>query len=72
VARTYCFDRIISEQVAQGAEMVINLAAGLDTRPYRMALPASLKWIEVDLPPMLAYKEQILRTRKSQCVNWSV
>jgi len=32
-----------------------------------MALPASLKWIEVDLPPMLAYKEQILRTEKPVC-----
>jgi len=67
VARTYCFDRIISEQVAQGVDMVINLAAGLDTRPYRMALPVSLKWIEVDLPPMLAYKQEILSAERPVC-----
>src|SRR5579859_972160 len=45
VSRTLRFDQIISEQVKQGADMVINLAAGLDTRPYRMDLPASLKWV---------------------------
>src|ERR1700737_3371087 len=37
VIRTYLFDRFIAEQVAQGADMVVNLAAGLDARPYRMA-----------------------------------
>jgi len=71
VARTYCFDRIISEQVAQGAEMVINLAAGLDTRPYRMALPASLKWMRLICRRCLRTKSRF-SARKSQCVNWSV
>jgi O-methyltransferase involved in polyketide biosynthesis len=33
VARTYLFDRIIGEQIRRGANMVVNLAAGLDTRP---------------------------------------
>src|SRR5215472_3318803 len=36
VARTIRFDQIIDERIRQGADMVINLAAGLDTRPYRM------------------------------------
>ncbi len=45
VSRTLRFDQIISEQVKQGADMVINLAAGLDTRPYRMDLPATLNWV---------------------------
>jgi O-methyltransferase involved in polyketide biosynthesis len=42
--------------VQQGTDMVINLAAGLDSRPYRMQLPALLRWVEVDLPDMLNYK----------------
>src|ERR1700747_2978377 len=67
VTRTYLFDSIISEQVAQGAEVVINLAAGLDTRPYRMRLPASLKWVEVDLPDILDYKEEVLKAEKPVC-----
>jgi methyltransferase (TIGR00027 family) len=67
VTRTYLFDRIISEQVAHGADMVVNLAAGMDTRPYRMQLPSSLKWIEVDLPEILAYKEELLKPEKPAC-----
>ena len=67
VTRTYLFDSIIREQVAQGADMVVNLAAGLDTRPYRMELPASLKWIEVDLPEILAYKEDLLKAETPAC-----
>jgi methyltransferase (TIGR00027 family) len=67
VTRTYLGDQLINQQVQQGIDMVINLAAGLDARPYRMQLPASLKWIEVDLPEILAYKEEILRDEKPVC-----
>lgn len=67
LARTYLFDSFISEQVRQGVDLVINLAAGLDARPYRMELPSSLRWIEVDLPDILSYKEEILRNEKPVC-----
>jgi len=67
VARTFLFDAIITEQIQQGVDTVINLAAGLDARPYRMTLPASLKWIEVDLPEILDYKEGILANEKPVC-----
>ncbi len=67
ITRTYLFDRIISEQISQGADLVLNLAAGLDARPYRMLLPASLKWVEVDLPDILDYKETILKDEKPAC-----
>lgn len=67
VTRTYLFDKFITEQVQQGVDMVVNLAAGLDARPYRMALPPSLQWIEVDLPEILAYKEEILGNEKPVC-----
>jgi O-methyltransferase involved in polyketide biosynthesis len=48
--------------------MVLNLAAGLDARPYRMDLPASLQWVEVDLPELIAYKEEALEGEKPACV----
>ena len=67
VARTYLFDRFVSRLVQHGADMVVNLAAGLDTRPYRMELPASLQWIEVDLPDILAYKVEILGDARPVC-----
>jgi methyltransferase (TIGR00027 family) len=67
VARTYLFDQFITQEIEQGVDMVVNLAAGLDARPYRMALPASLQWMEVDLPEILTYKEGILANEKPAC-----
>lgn len=67
ITRTWLGDQLINQQVQQGIDMVINLAAGLDARPYRMQLPASLKWVEVDLPEILSYKEAILRDEKPVC-----
>jgi methyltransferase (TIGR00027 family) len=67
VTRTYLFDQFIAEQVAAGCDMVINLAAGLDARPYRMALPPTLRWVEVDLPDLLAYKDEVLAGEKPVC-----
>jgi methyltransferase (TIGR00027 family) len=68
VARTYLYDRLLTEQLREGVDLVVNLAAGLDTRPYRMELPAPLVWVEVDLPGILDYKEQILGAAKPACV----
>ena len=67
MARTYLFDHFITDQIRKGADMVINLGAGLDARPYRMSLPQSLQWIEIDLPEILAYKEEILRSERPRC-----
>jgi|SRR5580698_1122538 methyltransferase (TIGR00027 family) len=67
VARTYLFDRFIAEEIHKGADLVVNLAAGLDARPYRMDLPATLQWVEVDLPEIVSYKEEMLADEKPKC-----
>ncbi|HEY6904737.1 MAG TPA: SAM-dependent methyltransferase [Candidatus Acidoferrales bacterium] len=67
IARTWLVDLAIERQVLQGADMVVNLAAGLDSRPYRMSLPSSLKWIEVDLPDLLTYKKRVLAAESPRC-----
>jgi methyltransferase (TIGR00027 family) len=66
--RTYLFDAFISKSLQEGCDTVINLAAGLDARPYRLALPAGLKWIEVDLLEITDYKEELLRDEKPSCL----
>jgi methyltransferase (TIGR00027 family) len=66
-ARTYIFDQMITKQIGAGCDLVVNLAAGLDARPYRMALPASLNWIEVDLPEIIDYKEELLKDDQPRC-----
>src|SRR5580765_3915961 len=68
VTRTVLFDRFISDAVANGVDMVVNLAAGLDVRPYRMTLPSHLQWIEVDLPDLLAYKTEQLAREAPRCL----
>jgi len=65
--RTIEFDAEIKRFVSNGVDTIVNLAAGLDTRPYRMSLPASLRWIEMDLPEILAEKEQLLAGEKPAC-----
>ena len=66
--RTRTIDEMITRLVESGSvDTVLNLAAGLDTRPYRLNLPASLRWIEVDFPGILTYKEQILESEQPVC-----
>ena len=67
IARTCLFDQFILEAVRGGANLVVNLAAGLDTRPYRMDLPKTLRWVEIDLPEILDYKEGILGDATPAC-----
>lgn len=67
VARTYLFDQILQKEIASGADLVVNCAAGLDARPYRMQLPPNLQWIEADLPEILAYKKERLAADKPTC-----
>jgi methyltransferase (TIGR00027 family) len=68
VVRTCVFDELILDAIrGQGVDLVLNLGAGLDTRPYRMDLPAELRWIEVDLPGILDYKQGKLAGQKPRC-----
>src|SRR5690242_11918120 len=67
VMRTWLFDRIIAAEVQRGVDLVVNLAAGLDVRPYRMHLPSTLTWAEVDLPPLVAEKTAALAGERPAC-----
>ena len=68
IVRTAVIDELILRTIAQeGVDTVLNLAAGLDTRPYRLPLPASLTWIEVDFPDVIAYKTGQLADARPAC-----
>lgn len=68
IVRTALFDEIILDRVRNGqVDQVVNLAAGLDARPWRMALPPSLRWVDVDLPGILDYKLDLLRSETPVC-----
>lgn len=67
ITRTKLIDDLLMESVAAGCDCVLNMAAGLDTRPYRLALPSSFEWIEADLPPMIEEKERALAGEQPVC-----
>jgi methyltransferase (TIGR00027 family) len=67
VARTKVMDDVIIDAIADGCDRVLNLAAGLDTRPFRLDLPADFTWIEADLPQLLSEKEQLLADETPRC-----
>jgi methyltransferase (TIGR00027 family) len=67
VIRTCIVDDYIRAALAQGADMVVNLGAGLDTRPYRMDLPAPLRWVEADYPHVIEHKESVLAGERPRC-----
>jgi methyltransferase (TIGR00027 family) len=68
IVRTAVFDETILDRVRNGGvDTVLNLAAGLDARAWRMPLPTTLRWIDVDLPEILEYKVQTLRDEKPIC-----
>jgi methyltransferase (TIGR00027 family) len=58
--RSRYFEDAILAGVAEGARTVVLLAAGLDTRVYRLPLPSDLRWVEVDREDTLAFKRRVL------------
>jgi methyltransferase (TIGR00027 family) len=67
IARTKLIDDLVHTAIAEGADFVLNLAAGLDTRPYRLELPTSLRWVEVDLPTLIEEKQRLLADARPRC-----
>ncbi|HEY4157315.1 MAG TPA: SAM-dependent methyltransferase [Polyangiaceae bacterium] len=67
ITRTKLIDDLVLASLAGGCDCVLNLAAGLDSRPYRLQLPASLNWVEVDLPAITEEKERALAGETPVC-----
>jgi methyltransferase (TIGR00027 family) len=68
--RSHWFDQIV-EVHANQLSQVVNLGAGFDTRPFRLTLPPSLRWFEIDLPGVFDWKEPTLADLRavSTCVR---
>jgi methyltransferase (TIGR00027 family) len=68
IVRTAVMDEVLLKTIAQDPpDTVVNLAAGLDARPYRLDLPSSLRWVEIDLPEMIDYKAEMLKHETPKC-----
>jgi methyltransferase (TIGR00027 family) len=68
IVRTAVLDELILDRIRNGGvDTVINLAAGLDTRAWRLPLPSTLQWFDVDLPEITAYKAAAMRDERPVC-----
>ncbi len=65
--RTCIIDDYVRTAIAEGVDTVVNLGAGLDTRPYRMDLPGTFLWVEADYPRMIEFKETRLSREVPRC-----
>jgi methyltransferase (TIGR00027 family) len=73
IVRTAVMDEIIMRAVRRdGVQTVVNLAAGLDTRAYRLDLPPTLRWFDVDFPDVQRYKRDALTGERPRCaLEWA-
>lgn len=69
IVRTAVFDELILATIAKdNIDCVINLAAGLDARPFRLALPSGMRWVDVDFKDILDYKWEVLKSERASCL----
>ena len=65
-ARTKYFDDYFRQAVAAGVRQVVILAAGLDSRAYRLDWPVATTIFELDRPQVLDFKREVLTDRGAQ------
>jgi methyltransferase (TIGR00027 family) len=62
-ARTRYFDAYFAAAAAAGVRQIVLLAAGLDSRAYRLAWPEGTVVYELDQPQVLEFKRRVLADR---------
>ncbi len=68
IVRTAIMDELLIQAIERDlVDLVVNLAAGLDARPYRMQLPSNLQWVEVDYPQTIEQKTKALAGEVPRC-----
>ncbi|AMT73140.1 SAM-dependent methyltransferase [Mycobacteroides immunogenum] len=64
--RTRFFDNFFADAAGAGVRQQVILAAGLDSRAYRLPWPAITTVFELDQPKVLQFKEEVLRRSGAQ------
>ena len=66
--RSRFMDELLLEALAsEKIVTVLSLGCGLDTRPWRLDVPADLRWLEVDFADMLDYKNARMSAETPRC-----
>lgn len=73
--RTRFFDDFLQRVTSEYAiRQVVLMAAGLDTRAFRLSWPEQTRIFELDQPQVLRYKEQVLSSASAQptCQRYTI
>jgi methyltransferase (TIGR00027 family) len=61
--RTRFFDDYLRDACTESCRQVVILAAGLDTRAFRLSWPVGVRLFELDTPEVLTFKDHVLGGR---------
>src|SRR5262245_32866391 len=67
--RTLFFDDAIRTALDAGIRQLVLVAAGMDSRAFRLDLPRAVTLYEIDQPEVLAYKEERLGSATPRCAR---
>lgn len=66
--RTRFVDELLLEALhMHSISTVLSVGCGLDTRPWRLGLPPTLRWIEIDFADVLDYKDTLMSAETTNC-----
>lgn len=54
------------DAAASGRTQIVLLGAGLDTHAFRLRWPTPVRLFEIDLPPLLEFKEPVLESGRAE------
>lgn len=66
IIRTRFYDDYLTAACHAGCRQVVLLAAGLDTRAFRLEWPPGTSLFEVDLPDVIDFKERVLADQSAR------
>jgi methyltransferase (TIGR00027 family) len=70
--RSRFFDEYFGAATEAGISQVVLLAAGLDSRAFRLDWPAGTELYEVDQALVLTFKDEVLRDTRPRCARHAV
>lgn len=61
IARTILLDHMVGDFIRENPKgTVVNIACGMDTRVYRLKVPPSVRWYNLDLPETIEIRRRFL------------
>ena len=64
--RSRFYDDFLADAAQRGVQQMVLLAAGLDTRAFRLTWPSDVTVFEIDQPQVIAFKDEVLSNEGAQ------